>query len=362
MPALITVGVMTAAAVQVRSNAPGRLTDFAAFYAGAHLLGEGRLYNSTALQNVERLHTGTYSADHGYVRMPFHAVLLWPLSHLDYEAAEWTWRILLGAAVIGFVALWPVPARWLRLLSICLSLPLFAAFINGQDSPLLLVFIAGAMHLYRRGNARAAGLVAALCAIKFHLFLLLPIWIAARRETRFAQGLSAGAAGLLFISFAAAGSSWPQDWFRVATAGDFSPNLGLMPNLRGVVASMPYAAAVETALAIGLAAAAWFVARRADFHVSLACCLAGGLLISRHAYLPDMVILLPAALAVMPQRYSRLTRMAALGLLLPPTAYATLVGAQGNAIVVSFIVAFVLLTVREARGPTETPASAGLHS
>lgn len=349
---LIIVGVMTAAAVQVRSNAAGRLTDFAAFYAGAHLLGDGRLYDSSALQDAERLHTGTYSAGHGYVRMPFHAVLLGPLSHLDYAAAEWAWRIVLAAAVIGFVALWPLPARWLRLSSICLSLPIFAAFINGQDSPLLLLFIAVSMRLHRRGNARAAGMAAALCAIKFHLFLLLPIWIVTRRDMRFMQGLSAGAAVLVLVSFAAAGFSWPLDWFRAATSPDFSPSVGQMPNLYGVATWLGLGAAAEVAAGIAVAAATWFVARRGDPDLSLACCLAGGLLVSRHAYLPDMVVLLPAGLSAISQRYSAYLRLSAALVLLPPVAYATLVGPHGSAIAVGVIVVFVALIAREAWRPS----------
>ena len=360
--ALMSLCLMTAIVLRVRSISLGRSSDFAAFYAGAHLVGEGRLYAPDALHSAERLHTGAYSPEHGYVRLPFHAALLWPLSRLEYPTAQAAWHLIRIAALVGFVVLWPLPGSALRLLWTCLCLPVFAAFINGQDTPLLLLALAAAVHLHQDGKARTGGLVFSLCAIKFHLFFLLPIWIVARREGRFAQGLAAGGALLLLFSFAAAGANWPVEWFRVATASDFSPGLGLMPNVHGVALSMGLGVGVEIVAGIGAAAATWFVARRGDFYLSLACCLACGLLVSHHAYLADMAILLPAALGVVSDRYSGPIKAAAAGLLLPPIAIATVVGAPWTALTVAMVAVFILLTVWEARRLADAVASTAVHS
>ena len=359
--ALVSSCLMVTMVVHVRSIVGSYASDFAVFYVGGHLIGGGDLYDHEVLHREEQRHVGGYSPDHGYVRLPFYALLFRPLSYLDYAAAEWVWHVVRAAAVIGFIALWPVPGWRLRVSWVCLSLPTFAAFVNGQDSPLLLILIAAALHFHQRGDARAAGLIAAVCSMKLHLFLLLPVWIAARRDLRFLEGLAAGGAVLALVSFAAAGLSWPLDWFRVATSPDFSPSVEQMPNLYGVIAGVGLGPVAEAAAAIAVAAAVWFVARRADLHLSLACCLVGGLLVSRHAYLTDMVILLPAALSATSQRYSTVLRVTASLVLLPPTAYATVTGPQGSAIAVGVIVLFLGLIVREAYRPGAA-ATAELHS
>ena len=56
--------------------------DFAAFYSGARLLDTGDLYDNERLHEVSRESTAFHSPDHGYIRLPFHAVALWPLSRL----------------------------------------------------------------------------------------------------------------------------------------------------------------------------------------------------------------------------------------------------------------------------------------
>ena len=289
------------------------------------MVGEGTLYDSLALQSAERLLTGGYSPEHGYVPLPFHAALLWPLSRLEYPTAQTAWHLIRIAALVGFVVLWPVPGSDLRLLWTCLCLPLATTFINGQDTSLLLLAIAAAVRLNAAGKSRTAGLVFSLCAIKFHLFFLLPIWIVARREGRFAQGLAAGGALLLLLSFAAAGTSWPLEWFRVATASDFSPGLGRMPNVHGVALSMGLGVGVEIVAGIGAAAATWLAAHRGDFYLSLSCCLASGLL-------------------------------------LPPIAVAAVVGAPWTALTVAVIAAFILLAVLAARRSTDAVASTAVHS
>ncbi len=353
---------MIAMVAHVRTIGADRASDFAVFYAGGHLIGDGDLYDVDVLHREEQRHIGGFTSGHGYVRLPFHALLFRPLSYLDYAAAEWVWHVVRAAAAIGFVVLWPVPGWRLRVAWVCLSLPLFAAFVNGQDSPLLLILIAAALHFHQRGDARVAGLIAALCSIKLHLFLLLPVWIAARRDLSFLQGLVAGRAVLALVSFAAAGLSWPLEWFRVATTPDFSPSVEQMPNLYGVVSWAGLGPVTEAMAAIAVAGAAWLVARRADLHLSLACCLVGGLLVSRHAYLTDMVILLPAALSVISQRYSAVLRVTASVVLLPPTAYATVTGAEGSAIAIGVIVFFFVLMVREAYRPSAVAAADELHS
>ena len=340
--------LMLAMVWQVRGAAGGRLSDFAAFYAGAKLLEEGELYDAGRLQQLELAHAGKYSREHGYVRPPFHAAMVWPLSRLEYSKAALAWNVVLAAALIGFVVLWR-PPRWeVTLLFTSFSAPAFFGFVNGQDIAVLLFFIALAACLQRRGLQFAAGMAFSLCAAKFHLFLPIPFWILGQRAWRFGGGLVTGGGVLLLVSFLAAGWSWPVEFFKSATRAEFSPHPGLMPNLHGLFAAVPYGAWLQVLIGTGLAVATWLVARRMDFRYSLAFALAAGLPLSYHAYLPDMALLLPAGLTVICASKLRLLRLLAAVLLLPPAAVAIIFGFPASAVAVAGVLLFAALMTYEA--------------
>ena len=109
----IALALMLALVVNVRSQTADGLGDFAAFYAGARSLATGDLYDIERLHQIELEHTGKYSSGHGYVRPPFHAVLIWPLSRLPYRSAYTLWNLILAASIAGFIALWRPPPRFL---------------------------------------------------------------------------------------------------------------------------------------------------------------------------------------------------------------------------------------------------------
>ena len=340
--------LMLAMVWQVRGAAGGRLSDFAAFYAGAKLLEEGKLYDAGRLQQLELAHAGKYSPEHGYVRPPFHAAMVWPLSRLEYSKAALAWNVVLAAALIGFVVLWR-PPRWeVTLFFTSFSAPAFFGFTNGQDITVVLFFIALAACLQRRGLQFAAGLAFSFCAAKFHLFLLIPVWILGQRAWRFGGGLVTGGGVLLLVSFLAAGWSWPVEFFDSATRAEFSPHPDLMPNLHGLFAAVPYGAWLEVLIGTGLAVATWLVARRMDFRYSLAFALAAGLLLSYHAYLPDMALLLPAGLTVICASNLRLLKLLAAVLLLPPAALGIIFGFPASAVAVVGVLLLVVLMTYEA--------------
>ena len=302
----------------------GRVPDFAVFYSAPHLLETGDLYNTQRLHELERTFTGAYSEEHGYLRPPFHALLYWPLSRLSYSTARACWTVVLVLAFAGFIAFWPGPSPMATLMFASLAMPVFAAFTAGQELPLLLLFLAGAAVLLRRGRAFGAGLLLSLCAIKFHLFLLLPLLLIGGKYWRALGGLLAGGSILLAASFAAAGPLWPLLAVRAAMNLQFSPRAALMPNLHGMLAGLSQGWVVEMILSAAVAAAVWVVARRAPFLVALACALTGGLLLSYHAYFVDFAILLPAGLAVLASSRLGVQRLLA-ALLISPVSYLLLV-------------------------------------
>ncbi len=325
--------------------------DFAPLYSGPHLLASGELYNQQRLAEVSQRLTGMSSPDQGYIRLPFDAVLLWPLSRLPYRTAYLLWELASLAAVVLFIALWRLPDARSAVLFCCLSVPVFTAFLNGQDTTFLLLLVAAAAVLLERSRPTAAGLVWSLCALKFHLFLLTPVFIVARKQWRFAGGLAAGAAALLAMSFAAAGWRWPLEYMDAVRNPAFSPALDYTPTLHGALSSVPGGVFLELAAAASVVAAVWLVCRRGDLRLALAATLAGGLLIGVHAYLPDLSLLLPAGLAAIAQARTRLARWTAFALLSPPVQLAVVQGFPYTALVVALILLLVYALAAEAAAP-----------
>ena len=215
---------------------------------------------------------------------------------------------------------------------------------------MLLLWVASSMKLRSKGKPFAAGIVFSLCAAKFQLLLLTPVLLVAQRSWRFTRGLLTGGTVLATVSFLAAGRSWPQQMYEMATRPEFSPNPGLMPNRHGALSYVPFGSWLEVLVGLSVLIAVWIVARRTSFPYqpvvevkvaknrvqpanslqakcfvswvmtggelvavpifpscttfatgcyALACSPAGGLLISYHSYLPDYALLLPACLTIL---------------------------------------------------------------
>jgi hypothetical protein len=299
--------------------------DFAPFYAGTQLVGTGDLYISEPYYAFLRQHFGGINESLRFTRPPHHAVMFWPLGRLSYDSAHLVWTLLRVAAVAGFLLLWRRPSRREAVMFTALSLPLGISFFNGQDTPFLLLWIALALHWQDKGRPFVSGLVLALCAAKFHLFVLLPLLLFGQRRWRMTAGLATGAAVLLAVSFAVEGAAWPLAYLATLTDGRVHPGVENMPNLHGLFGGLPQAMWLEILAGAAVALGAWHVVRRSSFEVGLAATLAGGLLLSYHAYRADCTVLLPAALLVLASNPSAVTRILAT-LVLTPLLYASAVG------------------------------------
>jgi Glycosyltransferase family 87 len=323
--------------------------DFIPLSCGPRLMERGQLYDYKALEGEQVRYTGMYSETHGYIRLPFHAVLLWPLSRLPYPVAYGIWQALAIGSFVGFILLWKPPDAPKTFLWASLSMPAFVSLMRGQDLCFVLLIVAVSMWLVRRERWFLAGAIFSLCAVKFHLFLLLPIVLLAQRRWAFSKGLLAGGGVLAAVSFAAAGWRWPLEFVASATNPLFSPNVGQMPNVHGLLAGIPFDTAIEVAVGALIACGMWVVARRSSFSFAFAYALVGGLLLSHHAYMLDMAILLPACLTLSEESRWRWVRVAAMLLLLPPVHVAVEIGRPSSGVVVVLMLALVLLVVLEAR-------------
>jgi Glycosyltransferase family 87 len=296
------------------------MNDFMNMYTGARLVGSPDQFRSERYAEDELSVTGFVSADQArYLRLPVFAFALRPLTGLPYPTAYYVWQALSFTALVGFVALWPGGGRGLLLLAACWSFPLMVNFVNAQDVTFLLLFLVLAWR-YHASLPWVAGICFALCALKFHLFLLVPVLLIAQRKWRV---LAWGAATLLVLlaaSTAVSVSRWIPQFIGIAFTSGANPYDYAMPNLHALVNGLPNALRWELAGdALVIAAVAWF-ASRSRFSMAFSATLIGGLLISHHAYFSDALVLLPALLIIMRDVHSMTLRLLA-GVLLSPLPF-----------------------------------------
>ena len=293
--------------------------DFVCYYAAAQLSGTSDLYDEAAITRAQ-IALGDHRHAVVFTRLPFYAAWISPLRFFDFDVAYWIWQAISLGRVLLFIYFWPARDRWLTALACCWSLPLFDAFISGQDVTILLAALAISMWLSSRGRHFAAGLVLSLFSLKYHLFLTLPLLIVARRMWRLAAGLAAGGAVLLIWSFAVAGWSWPVRYFRILTLPNTTPDWYGMPTIRGMVVGMAHDRLWEILGALLVLVAAWLVIRGKDESLAIAATLASGLLLGHHAFLRDAVLLIPVCLLMLQRSAGPLYRVVTI-LMLSPLPY-----------------------------------------
>jgi hypothetical protein len=282
-------------------------TDFAAFYAGGKLAGSLEMYSPAAVFAAEESAMGCHMENLIFIRPPFYALLMRPLAQLPFLAALWTWRAL-GLAAIGiFLWLWPGD-RLVAAAGCAWFLPLAANFTVGQDVALVLALVIAAYRCFKSERPVWAGILLGLCAVKFHLFLLLPVLLWHWKLWRTALAAIAAVAGLAAISIAVYG---PQCFARyLAALGDarLNPYPHNMVNLNGL---FHYHAVWLVAAAVVVAVCCLAIVR-GSLELGLAAMLAGGVLIAPHTTVSDGVLFLPLLLIACEQPLMRVLAVAAL--------------------------------------------------
>ena len=304
--------------------------------------------------------TDIYALDGlAYRQTPLTALAAFPLTWLPYANAYWIWTLLGIWAVIGFVVLWrPPTSRWTLIAAAC-SAPPFVGFLDGRETPFLLLGLALAVASARTGKLFRAGLALTLCVLQWQLFLLVPLLLAAQRRWRILGGLAAGLAGFGIATVAVAGADWPLGMFAAWDA--FPTASGYTPTLAGALAGLPQALELRWGVALVLVAFTWTAGRKTGLEAGLGVALAAGLLLSPRAEMADAVVLLPAALTAVSR--ARLKSLRAFGfVLLTPIPY--LLGGPDHSaqVLVAAVLALLGLTALDTLGhpePDAEPARAG---
>ncbi len=287
--------------------------DFAPMYVGAQLAGSSDLYELEPHYQFHREHWGMALPGLRYIRLPFYALMLKPLTWFDFDTALWIWLFLRMAAVVAFVLLWPASSKADLALLTAVSIAFTVALYNEQDV-VFVVAILAAFYKFLPLNPLLAGMILSLGAIKPHLILLVPVLLIVHQGWKALQGFAAGGLGLCALSFAAGGWDWPAAFLRALSDQETHSGGAIMPNLHGLLRGNLYLEAGASVLAIYLA---WKAFKKLDFESGLAVAILGALLISRHAYYPDMVLMTPVAVILLRSQFSTWLKLLSLGLITP---------------------------------------------
>jgi hypothetical protein len=196
------------------------------------------------------------------------------------------------AAVGLFLWLWPGD-RLVAAAACAWYVPLAATFTVGQDVVFILVAVLGAYKMLRAEREFTAGMLLGLCAIKWHLFLLLPVFLLRGRLWKTVAGAAAVGAVWVAMCFAAAGPAWLSTYRAALSGPRLDPFASNMVNLRGLFG---YHSPWIWPAAVAVAGLCGYLIWRGSLEVALPAMLVGGVLITPHTTVCDATLFLPVLL------------------------------------------------------------------
>ena len=291
--------------------------DFRQAYAAACILRKGQraaLYDYATQEKTQTQLVTPEPAPLPYVSPAYEAFLLQPLSLFSFRTAYIFFGLINTAALVGCFLLlkrWMGNVAkvywWLPIALFTGFLPLAAALIQGQDSILLTLLLAGAYCAATKENDATAGVLTGLALFKFSIVIPLAILLLVSRRWRFAAGFCATALGLALACVAITGLSGQQQYARLifSLSGIHNPPVflatypvhwNLMANLHGLSYGLLHWWIAEQqishfALGASLLLLGW-VAHHAqkvkDTSTLLLIAIPAAVLASHHSYIHDL--------------------------------------------------------------------------
>jgi hypothetical protein len=248
--------INAATVVQLAPYLQNGYQDFTAFYGGAELVRAGqtaRLYDLAAMYREQMRFVPNVpirQAALPYNHPPFEALIFVPFTYLGYWPAYLLWTFinaLMLALSLGMVRKsFPEIGRLSPVFLVLAAtgfVPLVIAFIQGQDSVLLLLLFTFALTSLEDGQDIAAGAALAVGLFKFQLALPMAMVLAVKRP-RLLLGFFPVAVLLGAVSAMMVGWQGVADYvpfllrLEKSGAGGAISALG-MANLRGLAAELP---------------------------------------------------------------------------------------------------------------------------
>ena len=283
----------------------GYENDFLCFYIGGTLARErrfGDLYNAQAQAGTQQRVAPGLAVQRPYPRPPWFALAIAPITALPLAQAYAVW---IGVLLVTLVATWVWGAARFGENGLVLAALWPATNLGifyGQDAVLMLAACCAAYSLLDRKRSFLSGLVLGMGLMKFHLLLLVPVWLIFQKRWRMLAGFSATGAVFVAAAVATLGISGLAEYLRYLRFGN--TEIGRSPEYMINVYSVLTTLKVESKIAYGLSAAGILVIaiigmRRAPAWRAIAIALTSSLLVTPHDFLYDAgMLLLPVWLTM----------------------------------------------------------------
>ena len=293
--------------------------DFRHLYTAGYMVRTGHrreLYDYGVEQKFQDRLVSREAVALPFNHLAYESLIFIPYSFLSYRPAYFFFlatNVLLLAFAMRLMAPWTRNLRrmfpWLPAAMFFTFLPIVAAFMQGQDSIILLLLFAGAFALLSSGRMLSAGLLIGLGLFKFQIVIPLALLFLLWRWWRLVGGFALSAAAVLAVSAYLVGTVqmtvYAHSLLSMSvreTAVDqakFNINPIMMPNLRGLV-SVSFGRFVTlawTQVLIGLASLAalvWIAIRGIgrDSNQQFLLAVSAGVVLSYHLIVHDLSILL----------------------------------------------------------------------
>jgi hypothetical protein len=230
--------------------------DFRQLYVAGYMVRTGhrtQLYDYAEQTYFQNVLVSNDERAVPFIRPAYQALLFMPFSLLPYRAAYLGFLflnlLLLAVAFLllqprmrGLSRVWPglPPALFLGFYPVSLAL------MQGQDSILVLVLLAGALVSLEQDREFVAGVLIGLGLFKFQIVIPIVLLFLLWRRWRFAKGFAASATLVGLLSFVTSGWAEEMVFMRsllsvgaglhgAAGAIDFPLRITIMANLRGLI-------------------------------------------------------------------------------------------------------------------------------
>jgi len=293
--------------------------DFRHLYTAGYMVRtghQGELYDYVTEQRFQDERVSRESIALPFNHVAYESLIFVPYSFFSYRSGYFLFlgtNILLLALAMRLLAPWTRNLRsmllWLPAAMFFTFLPVVAAFMQGQDSIILLLLFSGAFVLLSSERFLCAGLLVGLGLFKFQIVIPLALLFMLWRRWRFVGGFALSAATVLAASFFLVGAGemnvYAHSLLSMSvreTAVDqakFNINPIMMPNLRGLISAsfgsfVPFMWTQVLNAVASLAGLLWIAWRgtRRDATQQFILAVSAGALLSYHLIIHDHSILL----------------------------------------------------------------------
>jgi hypothetical protein len=299
------------------SEALGNWADYPHFRIGAELVGTGELYHLDAVYARQTQVFGMTYPALPPTRIPAYYLFLKPLIFFSVRTGKNIWLGAIVAAMCAVIALQLDGYRAPTTIAFFWCGATLFVILFAQDAAFSALGLVGFQRLRESKRPAWAGLALAAAMLpKPHLLIMVPLMLAVNKEWAPLRSCAVGLAVLGMLSFWAEGN-WIMPWMRMATSTEAnSSHVDMMPNLHGLAHWAGASSIWEIPGTLIIVVVAYHAAG-APSRLAILTTLISSLLISRHAYLADCLVLLPFLVGALSEIEWASGRLLALWILSP---------------------------------------------